>query len=118
MQDNVILHNPRCSKSRATLALLQEHGAEVQVVEYLETPPSAEELRDICEKLGVSALDITRQKEKRFLELGLTAGENRPEAEWLLILSENPVLIERPIVLVNGRAVVGRPPENVLSLLS
>jgi len=118
MQDNVILHNPRCSKSRATLALLREHGIDVRVVEYLETPPSAEELRSICDRLGVSALDITRKKEKRFLELGLSAGETRPESEWLRILSENPVLIERPIVIVNGRAAVGRPPENVLSILS
>jgi len=117
MQDNVILHNPRCSKSRATLALLQERGADVQVVEYLNAPPSAEELRGICDKLGVSALDITRTKEKTFSELGLFAGDHRSEAEWLRILSENPVLIERPIVLLDGRAAVGRPPENVLSLL-
>jgi arsenate reductase len=118
MQDNVIFHNPRCSKSRATLALLHERGADVTVVEYLNAPPSAEELRMLCEKLKVSALDITRKKEKRFLELGLSAGDDRSEAEWFRILSENPVLIERPIVIVNGRAAMGRPPENVLSILS
>ncbi len=118
MQDNVIYHNPGCSKCRATLALLQEHGADVSVVEYLKTPPSAGELRILCEKLGVSALDITRKKEKKFSELGLSAVDDRSEAEWFRILSENPVLIERPIVVANGRVAMGRPPENVLSILS
>ena len=117
MQDNVIYHNPRCSKCRATLALLQERGTDVKVVEYLKAPPTADELRILCEKLGVSALDIVRKKEKKFSELGLSAGDDRSEAEWLRILSENPVLIERPIVIVNGRAAMGRPPENVLSIV-
>jgi arsenate reductase len=117
MQDNVIYHNPRCSKCRATLALLQERGADVSVVEYLKAPPTADELRIICDMLGMSALDITRKKENRFSELGLSAGDERSETEWFRILSENPVLIERPIVIVNGRAAMGRPPENVLSIL-
>jgi len=118
MQDNVIFHNPGCSKCRTTLALLQERGVEVTVVEYLKAPPSVEELRIICDKLGVSALGIVRKKESKFSELGLSAGDDRSEAEWFRLLNENPVLIERPIVIVNGRAALGRPPENVLSLLS
>jgi arsenate reductase len=118
MQDNVIYHNPQCRKCRATLALLQERGADVSVVEYLKAPPTADELRVLADKLGVSALGITRVKENKFSELGLSVGDDRSEAEWFRILSENPVLIERPIVLVNGRAALGRPPENVLSILS
>ncbi len=118
MRDNVIFHNPGCSKCRTTLALLQEHGVDVTVVEYLQTPPTPDELRILCDKLGVSAVGIIRKKESKFSELGLSVEDDRSEDEWFRILSENPVLIERPIVVVKGRAVLGRPPENVLSLLS
>ena len=117
MRDNVIYHNPRCSKSRGALKLLQDRDVEVEVVEYLRTPPSAKELGEICRLLGVAPTEITRTREARFKELGLSAEDARPDAEWLRLLAKNPVLIERPIVVVNGRAVVGRPPEKVLRII-
>lgn len=117
MRDNVIYHNPRCSKSRSTLALLEERGLEVEVVKYLEHPPSAAELASLCHALGLRPLELIRTKEAAFRALGLSAGDERPDREWLRLMSENPVLIERPIVVYRGRAAIGRPPENVLSLL-
>jgi arsenate reductase len=117
MSDTFILHNPRCSKSRTTLALLQDRQVNVDVVEYLETPPSASELESIGRKLGVPAVQMIRTKESRFRELGLSADDDRPEDEWFRILSDNPVLIERPIVVHQGKAAIGRPPENVLEIL-
>lgn len=112
-----IYHNPRCSKSRQTLALLKERGTEVEVIEYLEKPPSPEELAELCRGLDKSPLELVRVKEKRFAELGLSARDERPDEEWLRIMSENPVLIERPIVVADTGVALGRPPENVLELL-
>ena len=117
MTDNVIYHNPRCSKSRKTLELLRDRGVDLEIVEYLKVPPSPSALAALCEKLGLRPLEICRTKEKLFKELGLAAGDDRPDAEWLRILSENPSLIERPIVVYRGRAALGRPPENVLAIL-
>jgi len=111
-----IYHNPRCSKSRQTLALLEAHGLEPVIVRYLETPPSADELDVICTKLGKEPQAIVRRKEARFKELGLGEGE-RSRQGWLQVLSENPVLIERPIVVVGDKAALGRPPEDVLAIL-
>jgi len=111
-----ILHNPRCSKSRQTLALLQENGIEPQVVEYLKTPPSAAELDDILVKLGKEPRDLMRKKEAPYAALDLAdAGKSR--ADLIAAMVENPVLIERPIVLANDKAAVGRPPEDVLAIL-
>ena len=115
--DNCILHNPRCSKSRQTLALIEERGADLQVVEYLNDAPSAEDLLAICDRLGKRPLEITRTKEALFKELGLSRDDARCDAEWAQILSENPKLIERPIVLHQGKAALGRPPEDVLAIL-
>lgn len=112
-----IYHNPRCSKSRQTLALLQEKGCEVEEIRYLDTPPSAETLLTICKQMDVAPLAIARTKEALFKELGLSAKDDRPAAEWADLLAANPKLIERPIVEVNGRYAMGRPPENVLELL-
>ena len=117
MKDNVIYHNPRCSKSRSTLALLVERKCDVKVIEYLEDPPSPGMLASICKVLGVRPLDIIRKKESAFAALGLSAKDERPDGEWFRLMSENPILIERPIVVYRGRAAVGRPPENVLALL-
>lgn len=112
-----IYHNPRCTKSRETLALLEKKGVELEVIEYLKEPPSVADLRRICAGLGVHPLAITRTKEPRFAELDLSRDDDRSEAEWLEILHQNPILIERPLVLANGKVALGRPPGNVLGIL-
>jgi arsenate reductase len=112
-----ILHNPRCTKSRETLKLLQERGIDLPVVEYLQQPLSKTELREICKLLGVRPLDIVRTKEDLFGELGLSKDNGYSDEQWLDVLASHPKLIERPIVVRRGRAAIGRPPENVLSLL-
>ncbi|NQU40586.1 MAG: arsenate reductase (glutaredoxin) [Lentisphaerae bacterium] len=114
---NAIFHNPRCSKSRQTLALLEERGVELETVFYLETPPSADELAEICRGLGVTPLQIMRTKEARFAELGLSPSDVRSDGEWMALMISNPILIERPIVTYKGRVAVGRPPESVLAIL-
>ncbi len=111
-----IYHNPRCSKSRGALLLLEERGVDVEVVRYLEHPPEVGELREICARIGLSPRDLVRRKEPRFGELGLDSRDLSDE-EWLETLAANPVLIERPLVLIGRRGVIRRPPENVLSIL-
>ncbi len=111
-----IYHNPRCSKSRQTLALLKENGIEPEVVLYLENPPSKSALKGLMKKLGLkSAREMMRVKEAPYLELDL-AGVT---AETALIdaMAENPILMERPIVVKGDKAAIGRPPENVLRIL-
>lgn len=110
-----IYHNPRCSKSRAALALLEAHGVETQIVEYLKTPPSASELRDLLAKLGLPARDLVRRGEPDFKANGTRL--DAPEAELVELMAAHPILIERPIVVVGDRARIGRPPERVLELL-
>ena len=117
MSSNKILHNPRCSKSRQTLVLLEQHGAQVDVVEYLHTPPTAAELTELVQLLGVAPLQIVRTTEALFSELGLSQDNGYSDAQWIEVLAQHPRLIERPIVVYNGKAVIGRPPENVLALL-
>lgn len=109
-----IYHNPRCSKSRQTLGLIEEKGAAHDVVEYLVTPPSAAELKKIVGMLGVSAKDIVRKKEAK--EAGIDPAALSEDA-LIKAMAENPIVIERPIVVAGDKAVVGRPPENVLTLL-
>jgi arsenate reductase len=111
-----ILHNPRCSKSRATLALLQEQGIEPEITLYLETPPDAKELGLILQKLGLTARELMRKGEAEYCEQGL-ADEALSENELITAMVASPRLIERPIVLANGRAAIGRPPESVLEIL-
>lgn len=111
-----IFHNPRCSKSRATLALLQERGIEPQVTLYLESPPDAEELGGILSKLGKSPRELMRKGETEYRELGL-ADDSLTDDQLIRAMVANPRLIERPIVLANGKAAVGRPPESVLEIL-
>lgn len=115
ISDITIYHNPRCSKSRKTLALLQEHGIEPTVVEYLKNPPDKRELEIITRKLGVKPEQIVRRGEASFKEK--FAGKSLSDSEWLDALAEHPILIERPIVIKGERAVIGRPPENVLDLV-
>ncbi|WP_170359346.1 arsenate reductase (glutaredoxin) [Ruegeria arenilitoris] len=108
-------HNPRCSKSRAGLALLEENGAQVEVRKYLEDAPSTEELRTVLGKLGVNAIDMMRTGEKQFKELGLT--KSTPANELIAAMAENPILIERPLAIAGDKAAIGRPPENLLTLI-
>jgi len=111
-----IYHNPRCSKSRQTLALLRERGIEPRIVEYLRTPPDAETLTRLLGLLGLGARDLLRRKEPPYKELGLDdAGKS--EAELVAAMVSHPVLIERPIVVKGARAALGRPPEKVLEIL-
>lgn len=111
-----IYHNPRCSKSRQTLALLEERGIKPHVVEYLRTPPSAVDIKDILAKLGMAPRDLMRKKEPPYTALGL-ADSNKTSAALIAAMVDNPVLIERPIVLAGGKAAIGRPPEDVLKIL-
>ncbi|WP_294947616.1 arsenate reductase (glutaredoxin) [Sulfurivirga sp.] len=116
MSKAIIWHNPRCSKSRGALKLLRERGIEVEERRYLDDPPTPEELDAALKQLALAPEQIVRTGEALYRELGL---KDRPLSrdEWLQVLSENPRLIERPIVFYNGRAVIGRPPERVLELL-
>jgi arsenate reductase len=111
-----IFHNPRCSKSRATLALLQEQGIEPEIVLYLESPPDAGELRIILDKLGMSPRELMRTGEAEFRQQGLD-DESLTDDELITAMIATPRLIQRPIVLAGGRAAMGRPPESVLDIL-
>jgi len=115
MQNVKIWHNPRCSKSRAAAALLEEKGVEAEVVKYLDNPPTNEELKILLSQLGMSARELMRTKEDIYNELDL---ENEIDEEKLIeAMVENPKLIERPIVIKDGKAVIGRPIENIVELL-
>ena len=111
-----IYHNPRCSKSRQTLALLEEEGVALEVIDYRKAPPSVAELKKVLKKLGLKADDIVRKGEARYAELGLKA-RDVSEDELLALMVENPILIERPIVVAGDKAALGRPPESVLKIL-
>ncbi len=108
-------HNPRCSKSRAGLALLQERGAKVKVRRYLEDTPSAEELKSILTILGVPAAKLIRTGEAVFKELELSKADS--DEKLINAMATHPILIERPIAISDGKAAIGRPPENLLELL-
>ncbi|AHE69701.1 arsenate reductase [Enterobacter ludwigii] len=112
-----IYHNPRCSKSRDTLSLLKSNGIDPEVVLYLETPPDAQTLRQLLHMLGMgSARELMRRKEDLYTSLNLN-DSRLTEAELIQVMVENPKLIERPIVVANGQARIGRPPEEVLEIL-
>ena len=110
-----VYHNARCSKSRSACQLLEERGLGFEVVEYLKTPPSRDELAALLRKLGMGAEDIVRKGEAIYKTE--FEGRTLSEAEWLDALVAHPILIERPIVVRGERAVIGRPPERVLELL-
>ena len=112
----VIYHNPRCSKSRQTLALLRERGLEPKVVPYLDTPPSETRLSEILDMLGVSPRELMREKEAPYRELGL-ADPALTRADLIAAMAAHPILIERPVVVAGARAAIGRPPEAVLEIL-
>jgi arsenate reductase len=115
MDEIVLYHNPRCSKSRAALALLRERGVEPRIVEYLETPPSRADLEALRRKLALEPASWLRQGESAYEAAGLS--EQSSEAELLDAMAAHPILIERPIAVRGERARVGRPPERVLELL-
>ncbi len=110
-----IYHNPRCSKSRQTLQLIQDKGAEVEIIEYLKDIPTKEELKNVLYKLGLNAEDILRKGEADYKEN--YKGKTLSNDEWIDAMIQYPKLIERPIVIKDNKAVLGRPPENVLELL-
>lgn len=116
-----IYHNPRCSKSRQTLELIKEKGVEPSIVEYLKTPPDAKTLKEILRMLNISAKQLLRTQEDEFKQAGLNKdGLNKDEfSEQQLIdaMVKYPKLIERPIVVSNGQAVIGRPPSLVLDII-
>ncbi len=114
MSDVTIYHNPRCSKSRQTLALLEEHGINPTVIEYLNTTLDAESLASIATKLGVSPREMMRTKEAPYGENDLA---NADDQTLIKAIVAHPILLERPIVTRGNRAVIGRPPENVLELI-
>lgn len=111
-----LYHNPRCSKSREALQLLREQGEEPEVILYLDTPPNAKTLKALLGKLGIGARDLLRKGEDAYRELNL-ADETLSEAALIKAMVENPKLIERPIAINGDKAVIGRPPENVLQVI-
>ena len=116
MTDFTIYHNPRCSKSRQTLALLEENNISPQIILYLETPPSKSALTDLLAKLGVSPRDLIRTSEDAYRQANLS-DKSLSDDQLLDAMIAEPKLIQRPVVVSGDRAVIGRPPENVLALL-
>ena len=110
-----IFHNPRCSKSRATLALLEENNAKPEIVQYIKTPPTEAELDEILTLLGMEPRELMRKGEAEYKEAGLD-NPDLDRAALIRGMVANPKVIERPIVIKDGKAVIGRPPENVLNL--
>jgi len=116
MTDILFYHNPRCSKSRETLALVEKDQHNIEVIKYLETPPSIETIKSLISQLGFSsARQLMRTKEALYKELNLASEED--ESALIAAMQANPKLIERPIVVANGKAAIGRPPESVLAIL-
>lgn len=114
MSTITIYHNPKCTKSRATLELVADRG-DVKVIEYLKTPPTAKDLEAIVAKLGIEPEQLVRKGEDVYKQK--YAGKSLSRSQWIDALVRDPILIERPIVVVGDRAVIGRPPENVRALL-
>lgn len=115
MADFTIYHNPKCSKSRATLALLQQSSVEPQIIDYLQQPPTKAELKAIVAKLGIKPEALLRKSEDIYKSK--YAGRVLTDSQWIDAMVSDPILIERPIVVSGERAVLGRPPENVLELV-
>ena len=115
MSTYTIWHNPRCSKSRQTMGILEENGVKAEVVKYLEETPSVETIKDVLKKLSISARELMRTKEDEYKALGLK--DETDENKLIEAMASHPKLIERPIVIKGDKAVLGRPPEKVLELL-
>lgn len=117
MRRVTIYHNPKCGTSRNTLALLHEKGVEPEVVEYLKTPPDAGRLDEILKKMGEEPVFLLRWKEGLVKELGLSPEDERSRRDWIQIMASNPILINRPVVVVGAKARLCRPAETVLEML-
>jgi len=115
MSNVIIWHNPRCSKSRNAIALLDEEGVDTEVVKYLDTPPSKEGLKEVLKMLDISPRELMRTKEAIYKELNLK--HENDEEKLIEAMVANPKLIERPIVIKDGKAAIGRPIENIVELL-
>jgi len=115
MEGMKIYHNPRCRKSREALNIIQNYGIEPEVVLYLDTPPSRQEIKDVLSKLEITAKELVRKEEKLFKEE--YRGKELTEEQWITVLADNPKLIQRPVVINGKRAIIGRPPESVHVLL-
>lgn len=111
-----IYHNPKCSKSRQTLELLDEHGIKPTIIEYLKSPPTVKELKEVLALLGLSPRALIRKKESIYAECGI-GNPALTDDELIEFMVTHPILIERPIVLANGKAALGRPPSQVLEIL-
>ena len=111
-----IFHNPRCSKSRQTLSLIQEKNIDINIIEYLKTPPDISLLKQILKQLGYEPRQLMRKSEQIYKDLDL-GNENKTAADLIIAMTQNPILIERPIVLSGEKAAIGRPPESVLNIL-
>ena len=111
-----IYHNPHCSKCRQTLELIREKGIEPTIIEYLKTPPTADELKEILGLLGLSPPDLMRKQEAAYKEAGLDDASRSEDAQ-IAAMAAHPKVIERPIIICNGKAVIGRPPTSVLDIL-
>ncbi|MEO9802748.1 MAG: arsenate reductase (glutaredoxin) [Reichenbachiella sp.] len=110
-----IYHNPRCSKSRQTLALLEEKGEQIEVIEYLKSSPTQSELAELVAMLGIHPLELVRKGEAIFKEQ--YKGKELSETQWIEAMVTHPILIERPVVVKNGKAAIGRPIEKVIDIL-
>jgi len=111
-----IYHNPKCSKSRQTMTLLSEKGIDPEIIEYLKTPPDSNELQNILDLLGLAPRELMRTKETIYNELNLDNPDLSDE-QLIAAMVKNPILIERPIVVTDGKATIGRPPENILDII-
>ena len=118
MEKAKIYHNTKCGCSRKALGFIEKSGIQFEVIEYLKTPPSKDELSEIIKGLGIHPTEIMREKESLFNELGLSKKDQRETDEWLTILANNPILLQRPIVSYKNRFALGRPPESVLEILN
>ncbi len=114
--DIILYHNPRCSKSRQTLQLIEERGVKATVVEYLKTPPSHQQIDSLLRGLEMEPRELMRQKEAEYTELGLT-DQSLSRDQLIDAMVHNPKLIERPILVAGDQIAIGRPPENVLTIL-
>lgn len=110
-----VYHNTRCSKSREACSILQGEGIKFETIEYLKTPPSQKEIKDLLKMLKLKAEDIVRKSEPLFKEKFIS--KKLTEAQWIKALADNPILIERPIIVKGSKAIIGRPPEKVVELL-
>jgi arsenate reductase len=116
MRRHIIYHNPNCSKSRAALSILQQHNVSLEIIEYLQSPPSTDNLKRILRLLNCGPIALMRTQEDVFKELNLDAGINNDES-LISAMASQPILIERPIVICDDKAIIAKPPEKALELL-